>query len=146
MPAPLKRLSSLLAIAPLAIALGGCGQTVSTSEFKGEQQEVAKTVANLQANVTSGDHKKICANDLASTLVAKLNTASGGCERAIKDQLSQIDGFDVTVKSVQIGGSAAKPTATAQVQSTYSGKKRSTTLSLVKEGGKWKISGQDTPS
>lgn len=145
---PLSFMRALCLLCALALALGvsACARTVSTSGFKGEQQQVAKTVASLQSDVTAGDHKKICANDLASSLVMKLNAASGGCQQAVKGQLAELDGFDVTVQSVQIAGTAAHPTATAHVQSVYSGRKRSSTLSLVKEGGKWKISGSSPPS
>lgn len=146
MPAPLQRALALLCALPFALGLTACAKTVSTSGFKGEQQGVAKTVANLQSDVTSGDQKKICANDLSSSLVTKLNAASGGCEHAVKGQLAEIDGFEVSVQSVKIGGSSAQPSATAQVRSVYSGKKRSSTVSLVKEGGKWKISGLSSPS
>jgi hypothetical protein len=141
MPVSLKRAVAPLCAVLLTLGLSACAKTVSTSGFKGEQQQVVKTVSNLQSDVTAGDEKKICSNDLSNALVTKLNAASGGCEHAIKGQLAEIDGFDVSVQSVQIGGTSAKPTATAHVQSVYSGKKRFTTLSLVKEGGKWKISG-----
>jgi hypothetical protein len=137
----LTRALALFCAAPIALGLSACAKTVSTSGFKGEQQDVAKTVSNLQADVTAGNEKKLCSNDLSSSLVTKLNAAPGGCEHAVKGQLAEIDGFDVSVQSIQLGGASAHPTATAHVQSVYSGKKRSTTLSLVKEGGKWKISG-----
>ncbi len=146
MPLSLKRALALLCALPLALALSACAKTVSTSGFKGEQQAAVKTVSDLQSDVTAGDEKKICSNDLSSSLVTKLNTASGGCEHAIKGQLAEIDGFELSVQSVQLGGTSAHPTATAHVQSVYAGKKRSTTLSLVKEGGKWKISGLSSAS
>jgi hypothetical protein len=40
---------------------------------------------------------------------------------------------------VQLGGTSAARTATARVKSVYSGKKRTSTVSLVKESGKWKV-------
>ncbi len=42
----------------------------------------------------------------------------------------------MTVQSIQLNGASAS----AQVQSTYAGKKRIGTLTLVKEAGKWKVS------
>jgi len=135
----------------LAASLTACASAVSTSAFKGEQHEVAQTVANLQTDATAGEDKKICANDLASAVVARLGGASH-CEAAIKSQLDQVDNLEVSVQSVTLGG-AAKPggagkrgapglaTASARVKSIHSGKHAESTVSLVKEGGKWKISG-----
>ena len=58
------------------------------------------------------------------------------CEKAFKRQLGQTDNFELTVESVKITGAK---TATAQVKSTYSGKKKTSEIKLVKEGGDWRI-------
>ena len=73
-------------------------------------------------------------------MVARLNAAPGGCKRVIKDQLAEIDSSDVRVDSVALSGAGAARTATAKVRSIVSGKTRASTVSLLKEGGKWKIS------
>jgi len=106
--------------------------------FKGEQHEVAQTIANLQNDATAAEQKKICANDLAAALVTRLGGAKG-CETAIKNQLAEVDNLETSVKSVDVaaGGKAA----TAQVKSIREGKTATSAVSLVKEGGKWKISG-----
>jgi hypothetical protein len=124
-----------------AVTLTACATTVSTSPFKGEAHEVAQTIANLQSDVTAADEQKICANDLASAIVARLNTAPGGCKQAIKNQLAEIDSLEVNVTAVRVSAAGAQRTASASVTSVYAGKKRAGTVSLVKEGGKWKISG-----
>jgi copper chaperone CopZ len=140
MRSSLKRLVALLCALLLAVGLSACTKTLSISAFKGEEHAVAQTISNLQADVTAGDEQKICSNDLASAVVARLNAASGGCKQAIKSQLSELDGFEVAVQSVHLSPSGAIPTvATAHVTSIYAGKTRASTLSLVKEGGKWKI-------
>jgi hypothetical protein len=123
----------------VALALVGCGQTVSTSGFKGEQHEVAQALSSLQSNVNTADQGKVCSNELASSVVARLNAAKGGCKSTIKDALGQIDNTNLTVDSVTLGGSTAKPTASAAVRTIFSGKTRRSTVSLVKEEGKWKI-------
>jgi copper chaperone CopZ len=64
----------------------------------------------------------------------------GGCEQAIKEQLTEIDAVELSVVSVALGGTPTARTATARVKSIYSGKKKTSTMSLVKESGKWKIS------
>jgi hypothetical protein len=131
---PAVRLSGALA---LTVGLSACGSTVSTTKFKGEQREVAQAISNLQSDVRAADQQKLCSNDLAASVVARLNATPGGCKQALKGQLTQIDNFDATVESVQITGS--KKTATARVKSIYNGKSRVTSVSLVYEGGKWKL-------
>jgi hypothetical protein len=137
-PIPTSRRGRALACAPLlALALYGCGSSVSTSSFKGAQHEVAQTAANLQADATAGEPKKICANDLAAPVLARLG-GQKGCEKAIKDQLAETDSLELSVQSIQID--AAGTTATAHVKSTYAGNRRAGTITLVKEGGSWKVS------
>jgi copper chaperone CopZ len=131
-----RLLGGALCAAAAAIALGACGSTVSTSAFKGEEHEVAQTVADLQSDATAGEASKICANDVAAGVVSRLGGKTA-CEHAIKEQLSEIDSLEASVESVQVN--AAKGTATATVKSTYAGKSRITQVSLVKEGGRWKV-------
>jgi hypothetical protein len=129
---------ALLCATLLAICLAACGaaSSVSTSAFKGEQQQVAKAVARLQSHATALEAKKICSEDLAAARVSKLNTAPGGCKHALESQLKQIDSFETTVQTVKVSGD----TATAQVKGVVGGKKGLQTLTLVREGGKWKVS------
>jgi hypothetical protein len=124
-------------IALAALALGACGSTVSTSGFKGEQHAVAQTASDLQADATAGDQKKVCTNDLSAAVVARLG-GRAACERVIKKRLSEIENLDVTIESIKLAPGAS--TATAGVKSTYAGKKRTGTVTLVKEGGRWKVS------
>jgi hypothetical protein len=132
-----KPATGLFCLVLLALGLAACGNTVSTSGFKGEQHAIAQTIANLQSDATAGDEKKICANDLAAAVVTRLG-ATKRCEKAIKDQLAEIDSLEAKVESIQLG--AAGTTATARVKSTHAGKSRVSTVMLVKEGGKWKVS------
>jgi hypothetical protein len=121
-----------------ALALAACGNTVSTASFKGTQLEVAQAIANFQAAATAAEQKKICTEYLAAPLVARLG-ATKGCEAAIKSQLTEVDSLEATVESVTLAPGGK--TATAQVKSVREGKKATSTLALVDEGGKWKISG-----
>jgi hypothetical protein len=127
-------------LAALALALAGCGNSVASTNFSGEQHDVAQTIANLQSNVNGGEEQKICADDLTGEVVARLDTSPGGCKQAIKEQLAEIDNAEVKVDSVQIGSGRSAGTATARVRTIYSGKTRSSTVSLRKQGGKWKLS------
>ncbi|MGO8906987.1 MAG: hypothetical protein ACLQMH_15410 [Solirubrobacteraceae bacterium] len=137
---PRHRVLALLCVAVPAVGLTACGSTVSTA-FKGEQHEVAQAVSNLQTDARNADEQKICTDDLARALVTSLGSASGGCKEAIKSQLTDVDSFDVTIHSIQVNTAHTPPTASASVTSTYSGKTRPSTLLLVKEAGKWKVSG-----
>ncbi len=129
---------ALICLPLSALALAACGNTVSTSGFKGEQHEVAQTVSNFQAAAMAGEQKKICDEELAAALVTRLG-GTAGCEAAIKSQLAEVDSFEATVESVQLGPDGK--TATARVKSVREGKKATSAVTLVKEGGRWKISG-----
>ncbi|HTD09163.1 MAG TPA: hypothetical protein VK680_09760 [Solirubrobacteraceae bacterium] len=133
----MRRLPALLCLSALALALSACASTVATDSFKGRQHDVAQTIANLQADATAGEQKKICANDLAAAVVSRLG-GTKRCEEAIKKQLTEIDSLTVSVQSVKLA--AGGTSATAAVTSVYEGKKRPSSVSLVKESGKWKIS------
>jgi hypothetical protein len=136
MPSPPRRLAAAVTVVALALGASACGETASTGNYKGESHEVAQTVSNFQSDATASDQKKLCANDLAVTLTARLK-AAGGCQAVLKEQLHQIDALNMTIESIAVKGS----NAIAHVKSTYSGKSRVTALTLVKEGSHWKISG-----
>ena len=135
---PLKRALALLCAVLVALGLSACAKTVSTSGLSGEAKDAAETIKDLQSDVTAGDQKKVCNNDLAKSLVTKLSAASGGCQQALKEQLAEIDSLELNIDTVQV--TIPAHAATATVTSVYAGKKRKSTLSLVKEGNKWKIS------
>ncbi|HEY5045265.1 MAG TPA: hypothetical protein VII53_05355 [Solirubrobacteraceae bacterium] len=137
------RPAALLCVPLLALGVTACASTASSGSFKGEQHEVAQTISNLQSEATAGEAQKICKNLLAGSVTARLNAASrsssgGGCTQAVKSQLTEVDSPELTIESVQLHGGAS---ASAMVKGTYAGKSRVSTITLVKEGGKWKISG-----
>ncbi len=133
-----RRSLTLLCAPLLATGLAACASTASTpSGLKGEAQKVAQTVANLQSDATAQEAKKICGVNLAGANVAVLNRSPGGCKKAIEGQLKEIDSFETTVESVAVAGARA----TARVKSVYAGKKAISTLTFVREGGQWRISG-----
>jgi hypothetical protein len=131
-----RQLTAGLCSIVLAAGLGACGETASTSNYKGESHNVAQVVSNFQSDSTAGDQKKLCENDLTATLTARLRSA-GGCQSVLKSQLHEIDALSMTIESIAVNGT----TATARVKSTYSGKSRLSTLTLAKEGSHWKVSG-----
>jgi len=134
----MARLAPLLATSACALALAGCGSSTSTSSFKGVEHEAAQAVASLQSHASSGEGDKICKEDLAKPIVERLGGVKG-CESAIKKQLAQIDNLEATIESVTVA--PAGTSATAHVKSTRYGKSTVSDVSLVKEGGSWKVSG-----
>ena len=134
----LKRALALPCAVLVVLGLSACAKTVSTSGLSGEAKDAAETIKNLQSDATAGDQKKVCNNDLAKALVTKLGSAGGGCQQALKEQLAEIDSLELNIDTVQM--TSPGHAATATVTSVYAGKKRKSTLSLVKEGNKWKIS------
>jgi outer membrane murein-binding lipoprotein Lpp len=133
----IKRPFSLILVALLAVGLASCGSTVSTSKFKGESKAVAARISNFQSDVTAMSEQKLCAKDLASAVQARLHSAHSSCQQALKSQLGAIDDYELAVEKIAVHGA----TATALVKSTWSGKQRLSTLTLVKEGGAWRITG-----
>jgi hypothetical protein len=134
---PIKRVLILFCAPLLALGMNACASTSSSNAFKGESHAVAQTIINLQTEATAGEAAKICENLLSSTVTTRLNSAPGGCTRALKNQLAQVDTPELTVQEVQPHGATS---ASAQVKSTYAGKSKISTLMLVKENGAWKIS------
>ncbi len=132
----MRRPLALLCTCASALALTACAKTVSTAGFKGAEQEVAETIKNLQADATASEQKKICANDVAASVVTRLG-GTKGCEAAVKSQLTEVDSLELTVQSIKLAPTGT--TATASVKSVHEGKSRASTVSLVKEGGKWKV-------
>jgi copper chaperone CopZ len=137
MPSTLKRASLQLCAVLLVIGLSACATTVSTSGYKGESKDVAQTIKAYQSDVTAGDEKKVCNNDLAASVLKSLSSTRGGCQKVIKDQLKEVASFELAVQSIQI--TSAGHAATAKVKSKYSGKQKISSILLVKEAGKWKI-------
>jgi hypothetical protein len=131
-----------LAIVSLGIAtvLAGCGETkTSTSSFSGEQHAVATRIASFQKHVSEGSQKKICGEDLASALVTSIGKSANGksCPEVLKEQLKDVEDPSLTIKSIRVNGK----NAVATVKTTHLGKTRPSTLTLVKEGEDWRISG-----
>jgi hypothetical protein len=125
-----------LALAPLvATGVAACGSTVSTGSYKGASAAVVKRIADFQTDVTAGEEKKLCDQDLAAAVSTRLRAAGGSCRQALKNQLGAIDDYELAVESIAVHGTSA----TARVKSTWSGKQRTTTMRLVKEGGTWKV-------
>ena len=72
-----KQLTGGLCVLALTLGVSACGETASTSGYKGESHKVAETVSNFQTDATALDQKKVCENDLAAALTARLGGERG---------------------------------------------------------------------
>jgi hypothetical protein len=134
-----------LAIASLAVAVGlaGCGQTTTTNSFTGEQHAVAARISSFQKHVSEANEKKICEQDLASSLVGRIHEAGKreaggkGCTEVLKELLKDVEDLSLSIQSVTVSGRSAS----AKVKSVRFGKTHASTVTLVKEGEAWRISG-----
>jgi hypothetical protein len=163
----LRRASAPLLAILLALGVGACGSTVSTSSFKGEAHAVAQRISDLQSDVSALNEQKICEQDFSRAARARLSTPTEAgrhspsteagrhspaariprsasipgsvstCKQALKRQLGSIDAYELTVEKIAVSGAAA----TARVRSTWAGKLSSNRLKLVKEGGSWRVEG-----
>jgi hypothetical protein len=128
------------ALAALALVAAGCtsagtSSSSSSKDFKGEQKLVANTIDDLSSAAGKGDQDTICASLLAADVVKRLD-ARGGCRNVVDSALKDADTSDVAVDSVTVNGT----TADARVKSKIGSHDRFSTVRLVKQAGRWKIS------
>ena len=128
----------ILGSACLAVTLGGCSLTPSSSTnssgFTGQKAQVATVLNLLASDSNSANGLDICEHVLSSSLRSELNR-SGSCQTKIKNQLKTIDDFTLTVESITVSGAAA----TAKVQTVNDGKKVIQTVALAHEKAGWRI-------
>jgi hypothetical protein len=143
------------------LTVGGCAATTQTStgSFQGDAHLVAQAINDLSSAASSHDNAKICNQLLAPALVTVLNRSTGGCQRAVGNQLDDTDNFDLTVQSCpnnsapnecgiapqSLSNGAANAangtTATAWAKDIQSGHTHYDKLKLVKQSGSWRVSG-----
>ena len=136
-------MSGRVVILASALAFGafaaGCGRSEpdSSGKFKGEEKLVANAIEDLQDAGRKGDATRICRDLLARDVVRTISKAGDKtCAQRVKDSLDDADVFDLSVKSVTVKGA----TATATVTSDDGNEKdRVDTMTLAKEGKRWKI-------
>jgi hypothetical protein len=130
-----RRVLALAAAPLLAAGLAACGSTVSTGTYRGASAAVAQRIADFQTDITAGEDRKLCDQDLAGAVQARLRAAGGSCIQALENQLGAIDDYELAVESIAVHGT----NATASLKSTWSGKQRRSTMRLVEEAGTWKV-------
>ena len=127
---------SLLAV-PLVLAalVAGCtGGASSTSDFEGEQKNVADVVEELQSAGETGDAQAICAEIVAQSLADDIRAAGASCEQELDKAIKDADDFDLEVERVTINGD----TATAEVKGRDGGEDRVRTFEFERDGTDWR--------
>jgi hypothetical protein len=122
-----------LVLSLLPLALAGCGATPSSAgDFEGEEQRVAETVEDVQSAARSDETDRLCDELFARALARQLQAGSGNCRQEVATALDEGEAVELTVKDVSIQGSSAR----ARVE----GENGVRTLTLVREGGRWRVS------
>ena len=122
----------------LVLALTGCSQQeTSANDFKGDEKAVAEAVEDLQTNAQNRKPAEICSDDLTKTLADSLKSQGNDCTSEMEKITRDADDFQLDVTDVTINGT----TATAQVKTRRGDDKdATTTVTLEKEGGDWRLS------
>jgi hypothetical protein len=127
---------SVLLAPVLALALGGCaaagGTGVNTGDFKGDQKAVAQKLSDLSDAARGKDGGRACSQILSHAVVDALGS---NCAQVMKDQFGDADSFKLNVKSIDVQGDRA----TARVTSDVNGTSTPATISLVRQGGGWRV-------
>jgi hypothetical protein len=125
-----------LALAALTAGCTASGSNDdSSTDFRGDQRQVASAVEDLESAAANGDEAEICGQLLATRLVDRLSARGRDCRTAVQDALDDADTSDLTVESVRITGD----TATARIKEETGDPDRDVTVGLVRERSRWKI-------
>jgi hypothetical protein len=130
----MRRSLAALPLVVAALASGCTGSASSTSDFQGEQKQVADVVEKLQSAGETGDAKEICEQLLAKSLADEIRAAGSSCEQELEKAIDDADDFDLEVESVEITGN----TATARVKGRDRGADRVVTFEFEREGSSWR--------
>jgi DNA-binding helix-hairpin-helix protein with protein kinase domain len=128
---PVLLLAALAAIAGCGGSSGGGG---SGQGGQGDEVAIRGVMLNLQRYARAGNASAICTQIFAPQLSKSISAtaSSHSCVTEVKRQVATPQ-ETITVKSVQISG----PTNATTVVTEQNG--RTSTLYMVKQGGKWRV-------
>jgi hypothetical protein len=107
----------------------------SDSNFDAEQKAVIEKIGEFGDAAANQQYKKLC-NDILSKEAQKIG---GDCVKTFTQTGAQLKDFKITVKSVKIAKDGKTATAVVDVTSNVNKAVQSQNLSLIKEGGEWKV-------
>ena len=127
---------SLLAVPLLlaALAAGCTSGASSTSDFEGEEKQVADQVEKLETAGKSTDAKAICTEILAKSFSEEIDRAGSTCEDEVDKAIKDADDYDLEVEDVTISGD----TATAKVKGSVGDEDAVRDFEFVREGKDWR--------
>src|SRR3954447_10908941 len=132
----MRMLVRLLPLA-VAVALAGCGPAAKSSNgFKGSEKDVAKVIEDLQSDAQRRKPSAICSDVLSRALADKVKSGGSDCAGEMEKVTRDADDFELKVTDVAITGDTATAKVTARRGSDQNA---STTYSLVREGGAWRL-------
>ena len=130
----MRRPLAVLALVLAALASGCAGGASSSSDFTGEEKQVADVVEKLQSAGETGDAKEICDDILARSLSDQIKAAGSSCEQELDKAIKDADDFELEVEDVTISGN----TATAKVKGRDGGAEKVRTFEFEREGSGWR--------
>ena len=128
---PPVALLALLLLAGCAPSGGGGG--VDVDRFEGDEKLVAETLDDLSSAGRRDDAEQICSRLLSARLVEQLGARR--CVDVVGEQIEDAQVFDLEVDRVTVTGDRA----TARVVSDFDGEEQPRTVTLVREGGRFKL-------
>ena len=124
---------ALALVLALVLAVAGCGATPSSAgDFQGEERRVAEAIEEVQSAGQSNEPQRLCDELFAEALVQRLQAGGANCRAELGAALDDVDDFELEVRDVTVQGTRA----TARVE----GENGALTLTLVREGGRWRVS------
>jgi hypothetical protein len=131
-----RSLTALLALlAALTLAACGAAGTDSSSDFEGDDRDVASQVEKLQSAAADDDYAEICNNLLAPAIKEQIPSGMT-CEKAVQAAVEATDTSELKVTKVDIDGD----TATATVESGSGDSAVTRTITLTRPQNNWLIS------
>ena len=126
------------ALAALAAAFAGCGESEPTAE-----EQVRATLTDFSRATAAKDYQALCDRLLAPSLISDLKKIGLPCEIALQQGLGDVRQPRLIVGQVTVKGK----TAVAEVRTTAEGEEPSKdTVELQRTGKGWRIASLATPS
>ena len=126
------------ALAALAVAIAGCGESEPT-----EEDQVRTTLTAFSRATAAKDYQALCDRLLAPSLISDLKKIGLPCEIALQQGLGDVRQPRLIVGQVTVRGK----TAVAEVQTTAEGEAPSKdSVDLVRTAAGWRIASLSTPA
>lgn len=106
----------------------------SDAEMSANQQAVIARLGEFGDATAKGNYKKLC-----SLLSKESQKIGGNCEKTFKSSGKNLKDFKITVNSVTVAKDGKSAVAKVDVTSNVNTTAAPQNMSLIKEGGEWKI-------